>query len=112
MPLFIKLQNGVGHLALNTDDSPAAAELNGWIDFIVDPKNDEVRERHDLKAWIKRRHESEPWFALSCRGLPGVLRSKTMSRKPMARSLSGTSARTQNSACPPGYAPMATASGT
>ena len=76
MPLLIKLQNGVGYLALNADDSPAAAELDGWIDFIVDSKNDDVRERYDLKAWIKRRHESEPWFALSCRGLTGVLRKQ------------------------------------
>jgi hypothetical protein len=77
MALYIKLQNGIGYLALNTDDSPAAAELDGWIDFIIDPQNKSERERFPLKAWIKRRGESTPWFALSCRGLTGVLRKET-----------------------------------
>lgn len=76
MPLYIKLQNGVGYLARNSDDSPAAAELVGWIDFVIDPNDDAVRERCDLKAWIKRRGEPESWFALSCRGLTGALRKE------------------------------------
>jgi hypothetical protein len=76
MTINLKLQYGIGHLVLNTDDAPAAAELNGWIDFIVDPKNDQVRVRLDLKVWIKLRSESEPWYALSCLGWTGVLRKQ------------------------------------
>ncbi len=77
MTINLKLHNGIGHLALNVDKSPAAAELDGWIDFIVDPKNDHVRARLNLKAWIKRGLESAPWFALSGLGRTGALHKQS-----------------------------------
>ena len=73
----LKLQSGIGHLALNPDNAPAAAELSGWTNVVVDPKNDHQRVRSDLKAWIKKRHDSTPWFALSCLGWTGALCKQT-----------------------------------